>query len=143
MSEIPAVELLVPTMTEEATLESLRAHKPEVLVVDTRILSGKGREFVEAVRKNKPDIVLVIMSNIIYSQHRKYYEAAGADLILDKSNSFDHLYQFIGELAGGPKNQKYGASQHLIRKRLALAKLKVGIQLGLIAFSAYTAFPTH
>jgi DNA-binding NarL/FixJ family response regulator len=140
MLEIPTVELLAPTATGEATLESVRAHDPDVLVIDARILSGKGRKFVETVRKEKPAIVLIILSNFVYPQYQKYYEAAGADLLMDKSSEFIHLYQFVGELARGRQSEEGVASRDHMRKRLALAKLKVGIQFGLIVFSASSLF---
>jgi CheY-like chemotaxis protein len=140
MLEIPTLELLAPTATGEATLESVRAHDPDVLVIDARILSGKGRKFVETVRKEKPAIVLIILSNFVYPQYQKYYEAAGADLLMDKSSDFIHLYQFIRELVRSPQSEAVRTSKDSIRKRMARTKLRVGLQLSLFVFTASSLF---
>jgi DNA-binding response OmpR family regulator len=140
MLEIPNVELLAPTASGEATLESVRAHDPEVLVMDARILDGKGKELLKTVRKEKPAIVVIILSNVVSPQSRKHYEAAGADLFLDKSYEFIHLYQFVRELVCSPQTEEDRARKDGIRKRLARTKLLVGLQLLLFVFSASSLF---
>ena len=128
MLEIPDVKLLAPTATGEATLRSVQAHDPEVLILDARILQGKGREFLKAFRKEKPAIVVIILSNLANPQYRKHYEAAGADLFLDKSNEFIHLYQFVRELVCSPQSETAKARNDGIRKRIARTKLRVGLR---------------
>lgn len=138
--EIPHLELLLPTSTGEATLMSVRAHDPEVLIIDGRILQGKGREFLKTIRKENPAIVLIILSNLVGPRYQKYYEAAGADLFLDKSNEFIHLYQFVRELVGDTQTRECRARKDPVRKRMARTKLRVGLQIGLFVLSASSFF---
>jgi DNA-binding NarL/FixJ family response regulator len=140
MLDIPSVELLAPTASGEATLDSVRANNPQILVIDARILGGKGKEILQTIRREKPAIVLIIHSNLVDPQYRKHYEAAGADLFMDKSNEFIHLYQFVRELVHGPECEEGKPAGNGIRKRLARTKLRVGLQLGLFVFSATTLF---
>jgi two-component system response regulator DesR len=135
MLEIPSVKLLAPAATGAAMLEAVRAHDPEVLVVDAGIVCGKERGLVETVRKEKPAIALIILSNVVDPQYRKHFEAAGADLFMDKSYEFIQLLQFVSELVRAPQSAQSGTLQQWAQKRRAHTTLKVGIQLGLIVFS--------
>ena len=106
ISEIPNVEFLAPTISAEATLESVRANDPAVLVMDGQIMHGKMRELLRIVRQEKPAIVMIILSNLLSPQYRKHYVAAGADLVLDKSKEFIHLSQFIRDLARDSQSEE-------------------------------------
>ncbi len=140
MLEIPHVRLLAPTATGKATLRSVRAHHPEILVIDARMVQGKERDFLKTVRQEKPGIVVIVLSNLANPQYRKHYEAAGADLFLDKSNEFIHLYQFVRELVRGAQSGAGNARKNSLRNRIARTKLRVGLQLGLFVFSAASLF---
>lgn len=133
ISEIPSVELLAPTTTGNATLESVRAHDPEVLVMDAGILDGPGSGVLQAVRTEKPAAVVIILSNLFYPQYRKHYESAGADLFMDKSNQFIHLYQLVRELVRVPEASEDSCGD--LRKQVARSRIRVGLQVCLLAFS--------
>ncbi len=99
IQEIPTAQLLPPTATAHATLESVRTNCPEVLVLDAHIPGSRGMELLRTLRREKPALVLIVVSNVVYPNYRKRYEAEGADLFIDKSNEFLQLYEFIGKLA--------------------------------------------
>jgi len=99
MQEIPTAKFLAPTATAKATLESVRAHNPEVLIVDARIPGAQGMALLRTLRAEKPSMVLIILTNLIYPQYRAHYAAVGADLIIDKSNEFVHLKKMLHRLA--------------------------------------------
>ncbi len=98
MLDIPSVRLLAPAVTGGAVLESVRASATDVLVMDARIASGDSRGFIAALRREKPSLVVIILSNLVDPLYRQHFESAGANLFLDKSNEFIHLRQFICEL---------------------------------------------
>lgn len=135
VQEIPEIETLTPTGDAQTTLGSIRANNPEVLIADSRIGGARGMELLQTIRRERPAMILIVLSNAVYPQSRKHYKALGADLFVDKSNEFVHLFQFVRELAGSPKTQAGKAPENGIRDRLAFSKLKVGLQLVLFAFS--------
>jgi DNA-binding NarL/FixJ family response regulator len=100
IQEIPAAEMLCPTATASATLEAVRAHDPGILIVDARLPGAQGTLLPKTLREEKPTMILIVLSNLIYPEYRQQYEAAGADLIVDKSNEFIHLRQIIRGLIG-------------------------------------------
>ena len=140
MRDIPNVELLAPTLDAQATMGSIRSNNPEVLIVDARIPGARGMEFLQSIRRENPALVLIILSNLVYPQYRKQYEAAGADLFIDKSNEFIHLFQFVRELVRGSDMPVDTGSKDGIRAWLASSKLKVGLQLALLAFGTSSHF---
>jgi DNA-binding NarL/FixJ family response regulator len=140
MQEIPEVEALAFTRDAQSTLESIRANNPEILIADARIAGAPGFEHLQAIRRQNPDMILIILSNAVYPQSRKHYEAAGADIFMDKSNEFIRLIQFVSELAGSPKVEAGSDPEHGYRERLASGKLKVGLQLILFALSTASRF---
>lgn len=98
MKEIPDVEVLTPTCDAQTTLGSIRANDPAVLIADARIPGAHGTELLQTIRREKPAMVLIIVSNLVYPQYREQYQAAGADLFVDKSNEFIQVFQFVREL---------------------------------------------
>lgn len=104
LQEIPAAETLSPTHTAAATLEAVRTHNPDILIADARIPGAQGTALLRTLRAEKPAMVLIVLSNLIYPQYRDQFEAAGADLIVDKSNEFIHLSQIIRSLMCRPQS---------------------------------------
>ena len=102
MKEIPAAEILSPTATAASTLEAVRTHNPEVVIVDARIPGAQGTSLLRTLREEKPGMILIILSNLIYPQYRAQIEAAGADIIVDKSNEFIHLSNIVRTLMCHP-----------------------------------------
>ncbi len=135
MREIPNVEMLAHTCDPQTTLESIRTNNPEILIADVRIGGDHGSLFFQTIRRERPEMILIILSNAVYPQSQKHYEAAGADLFMDKSNEFIRLQQFVRELAGGPAIPINKSHENGIRDQLAAGKLKVGLQLVLLAIS--------
>lgn len=135
ISDIPSVELLAPTTTSQATLESVQTHDPEVLVMDAGLCDGPGTGLLQAVRTAKPAAVVIILSNLFFPQYRKHFESAGADLFMDKSNQFLQLFQLVRELVrrSGPGGAEETGGD--LRQHVARSRLKAGLQVCLVVFS--------
>jgi DNA-binding NarL/FixJ family response regulator len=136
MREIPGLELLTPTATAQATLQSIRAYNPEILIVDARLPGARAADLYRTIRRESPDIILIVLSNVVFSQSRMRYEAAGADFFLDKSSDFIRLTQLVRELVRHRQSEGSRNLKERVRQRLALPKFKVGVQVALFAFSA-------
>lgn len=140
LKEIPGVDLLSPTFDAKATLRSIRRNGPEVLIVDSRLPGAQGRTFIQSIHQEKPAMLLIVLSNVIYPQCGKYYTAAGADFFMDKSNEFVRLREFVRELAGKPATPVGRPSRSRVRKRLGLSKLITGLHFVPLAFGIAIRF---
>jgi DNA-binding NarL/FixJ family response regulator len=140
LEEIPEVEALEHTSDARTTLESIRANNPEILIADTRIAGAHGLALFETIRRERPAMILIVLSDTAYSQSRRHYEAAGVDLFMDKSNEFTELFEFVRRLVENPTIPGDKSPDNGIRERLAAGKLKAGLQLVLLAFSTTSRF---
>ena len=95
------IEVVGTGATEEATLESIRAMKPDVVVLDLQLKSGSGTNVIRAVRANEElaGVRLVVTSNHISPQLRAGCLELGADDYFDKVKELGALAARIGKLA--------------------------------------------
>ena len=71
MQGVPTVELLSPTEDAVATLESIRVHDPEVLIVNACMPGAKETDLLQTIRAEKPYATMVILTNLTYPEFRK------------------------------------------------------------------------
>ncbi len=71
---IPAVEVLSPTLNARATLESARAHDPEVLIISARIPGAKETDLLQIIREENPGATLIILTQLTFPEFRRRLE---------------------------------------------------------------------
>jgi DNA-binding NarL/FixJ family response regulator len=97
LSAVPGVETILEAGSAAAALEALRAHDPEVIVLDLPLSDGSGLAFAHCVKRVRPEAVLVIVTNRSTVQHRRWCLAQGADAFLDKSRDFDAVAGIVSD----------------------------------------------
>jgi DNA-binding response OmpR family regulator len=95
------VEMVGAGATEEAALDSIRALKPDVVVLDLQLKSGSGANVIRAVRANADlaGVHIVVTSNHTGPQLRAGCLALGADDYFDKVKDLGALAARIAQLA--------------------------------------------
>ncbi len=71
---IPAVELLSPTLNAHATLESVRANDPEVLIISSGIPGVKETDLLQIIREENPGATLIILAQLTFPEFRTRLE---------------------------------------------------------------------
>ena len=86
---------------EAGTIESIRAMKPDVVVLDLQLKTGSGTNVIRAVRANAElaHVRLVVTSNHVSPQMRAGCMQLGADDYFDKVKEIGALTARISELA--------------------------------------------
>jgi DNA-binding NarL/FixJ family response regulator len=140
MREIPNVEPLTPAYHAQATLDSMRANDPELLIVDMRIPGAKEMDLLATIRREKPKAILIILSNLTCPQYQKQAKALGADIFMDKSNEFVRLSQLVRELASSSFDDIAQTSKDNVHNQLAHSKYNVGNLLCLFTCVAASLF---
>jgi DNA-binding NarL/FixJ family response regulator len=69
----------------------LLASDARVLLLDLQLEDGNGLEVLAAIKPQRPDLRVIVLSNLANQQYREASALAGAEVFLDKSNEFARL----------------------------------------------------
>jgi DNA-binding NarL/FixJ family response regulator len=126
MQEIPHVEPLTPAYHAQAALDSMRANDPALMIVDIHIPGAKEMDLLPTIRREKPKVILIILTNLVYPQYQKQAKASGADVFMDKSKEFVRLSQLVREFACSSFDENGPASKDSGRNQSVRLKFSVG-----------------
>jgi DNA-binding NarL/FixJ family response regulator len=98
-----SVEIVGIGETETATIDSIRAMKPDVVVLDLQLRTGSGVNVIRAVRAmaDLASVRLVVTSNHVSPEMRAGCLQLGADDYFDKVKEIGALTARIREIAEG------------------------------------------
>jgi DNA-binding NarL/FixJ family response regulator len=101
ITAIGQVEVVGVGETEDAAIESIRALRPDVVVLDLQLKSGSGTNVIKAIRaiRELESVRLVVTSNHDSPQLRAGCMDLGADGYYDKVKELGELTQRIRQLA--------------------------------------------
>jgi len=98
-AELPEeIELVGQARDAVEATESIRKLKPDTVILDIRMPGGSGIRVLRTLKKETPEISVVMLTSYPYPQYRKECLAAGADFFLDKSTEFDKLPEILRQL---------------------------------------------
>jgi len=88
---LPGIEFAGDAGNVLAVLRCVRQLQPDALILDLEMPGGSGLDVLRAVRRDLPDLQVLICTNYPYPQYRSECLAAGANYFLDKSAEFDKI----------------------------------------------------
>lgn len=88
---IPGVSVVGEADSVSAAIAGLEALTPDALLLDLQLADGNGLEVLAAIKPQRPDLHVIVLSNFATSQYRAASLAAGADVFLDKSQEFGRV----------------------------------------------------
>lgn len=81
-----------------AAIAAVRAHPPDIILLDIQLEDGDGLEVLRWVRQEYPEVLVVVATNFADPVQRKEYAHAGACVVYDKSRDFKDLAHFFTTL---------------------------------------------
>jgi DNA-binding NarL/FixJ family response regulator len=101
ISDPGRIEVIGVGATEEATIESIRSMKPDVVVLDLQLKSGSGTNVIRAVRASDEfaKTRLMVTSNYTAPQLKAGCLELGADGYFDKVKELGALAAVLADLA--------------------------------------------
>jgi len=78
-----------------SAIEFIQAHFLDVLILDVHMPGESGLRVLRKVKSDRPDTVVIVLTNYPFPQYARKYFAAGADYFLDKSNDFPKVLELI------------------------------------------------
>ena len=97
--EVPGARLVGQAGDVPAAVIGIRKMKPDAVILDLHMRGGSGLDVLRAIRRDHPDLYVLICTNYPYPEYREECLAAGANLFLDKSADFEKIPSILRDLA--------------------------------------------
>jgi len=101
LSDIKGVKIVGEAEDVATAKEFLTASTPDVVILDIRMPGGSGIDVLEMIKRQKPSVRVIVLTNYPYPQYRKRCMELGAEFFLDKSTEFDRLPAVLQQIIGG------------------------------------------
>jgi DNA-binding NarL/FixJ family response regulator len=79
-------------------IQAIQALKPDAVILDIRMPGGTGLDVLQAVKKDRPDTIVMMLTNYPYPQYRRKCLEAGADFFFDKAAEMDQVPAILQQL---------------------------------------------
>jgi DNA-binding NarL/FixJ family response regulator len=99
LTNIAGVEIVGQAHNAQDAIASISELKPDVVILDIRLLGKSGIDVLKDIRDKKLPIRVIMMTNYPYPQYRKKCEALGADYFFDKVTEIEEIPKVIEKLA--------------------------------------------
>jgi DNA-binding NarL/FixJ family response regulator len=98
LSEIPKVKIVGEAKAATEAIKLIEKLKPDVVLLDLKMPGGNGIDVLISLKKYKPALVIIMLTNYPYPQYRKKCMEAGADYFFDKSTDFEKVLIVLKKL---------------------------------------------
>lgn len=102
LGEIDAIENVLQAEDVSSALNMIEQHQPDVAILDVKVPGQgpirNGIDVLRRVKKTRPDISVIILTNHASPRYRTECERAGADYFFDKSSEFERLLDTVAAL---------------------------------------------
>ena len=88
LGSIEGIEIAGKACDVAGGIEMFRRTSPDVVVLDLLMPGGSGIDVLEAIKRERPSTVVVILTNHPLPQLRKRSEESGAEFFFDKTQEF-------------------------------------------------------
>lgn len=103
LSAIEGLKVVGEARNASEALASIRALQPDVVILDIRMPGGSGIDVLRNVKRDFPEIVIVMLTNHAEPQYRQKCAELKADYFLSKSTDWSVLIEIGERLVRGGK----------------------------------------
>lgn len=83
-----------------AALELVEDCRPVALLLDMRLVDGSGFKLLEALRKRRHVLPVILLAEIDGEEYQQRAQELGAAVVLNKSEQFDEIVPTLDRLLG-------------------------------------------
>jgi DNA-binding NarL/FixJ family response regulator len=95
---IEGVEIAGKACDVPGGIETFRRIMPDVVVLDLLMPGGSGIDVLEAIKRERPATIVMILTNHPLPQLRKKSQEAGAEYFFDKTQEFGKVADVLREV---------------------------------------------
>jgi DNA-binding NarL/FixJ family response regulator len=100
---VPGVNVVGEADSVGAAISGVLGSATDTVLLDLQLVDGSGLDVLAAIKLQRPDLHVIVLSNFTSAQHRRASIGAGADVFLDKSQEFGRVPEILrGWLDGSP-----------------------------------------
>ena len=103
LATVPGVNVVGEADSVRAAAAGVLATAVDVILLDLQLLDGTGLDVLLQVKPVRPDIRVIVLSNLAGPQYREASLAAGADVFLDKSHEFGRVPEILRGWLAAPE----------------------------------------
>ena len=104
LSENENLEVVGTAQNSLIAYDLIRKLKPDVVILDIRMPGGDGVELLIKLKKQMPDIKVIMLTNYNLFAYKQACLNAGAEYFLDKSNEFEKVVEICNSFALNTKS---------------------------------------
>jgi DNA-binding NarL/FixJ family response regulator len=97
ISILQGVVFVGQTGDARVAIEDIQRLKPEVAILDIRLVNGNGIEVLEIVKLLKAAPLVIMLTAFPSEQYRRRCISAGADYFFDKTSEFEQILDVLEE----------------------------------------------
>jgi len=98
LSEMEGVEVTGHAEDAVEATRMIRELRPDAVVLDIRLANGSGIDVLNAIKMDRPEVLVIMLTLYPYAQYRDSCMKAGASFFLDKATGFEQISEVLGLL---------------------------------------------
>jgi DNA-binding NarL/FixJ family response regulator len=102
LAEVPNVTIAGEAEMARDAIAGIQSKRPDIVVLDISMPGGSGMKVLEAVKKDRPAPMVIMLTNFDHPQYRNRCMQLGADHFLDKSSNFERVIEIVRDFTPTP-----------------------------------------
>lgn len=98
LKEANPLNLILTALNYNEAIEILEKRKTDIVLLDIQLTDKRGIELLHFIKKQFPDIRVIVQTNLISDYYQNLCKKAGAEHFIDKSRDFDKIPELIAAL---------------------------------------------
>ena len=103
-ARVEGVEVVGMAKTGVEAMEQVRRLKPDVMTLDVRMPDMNGIQVLEALKREKLEVTVLVLSGVGEDKYRERCLALGAARFFDKATEFESVLKVLTEKAASLKS---------------------------------------
>jgi len=99
LNEISGVEVIGEARDGVEALDLILKLNPDVVILDIRMPGKSGIDVLAELKKQKPELKIIMLTNYAYPQFKQKCLELGAAYFFEKSTDFEKLYSVLQEMS--------------------------------------------
>jgi DNA-binding NarL/FixJ family response regulator len=99
LSVFEELEFIGQASNVNDAVEAILKLKPDVVILDIRLVGGNGMKVLERIKKEEPSPLVIMLTNYPYPQYREKCRHLGAEYFFDKVTEIESFVKVLKFLA--------------------------------------------